>query len=139
MKQPMLLPNASTVLIVEGDVLVRLNIAEYLRACGLKVIETSGVLEAKIVLQHRASVDILFADALLAGGNGGFALAKWCRRYRPRVRVVLTGSLSHKTEAAANLCQDPPFSPSMLLNRIQQILRGKRHSPLPNTPRAQIS
>lgn len=104
-----------TVLLAEDDVLVRIAIADYLRACGFRVIEASGGLEAKTVLQHGPHIDVLFADARLAGDDNGFALARWARRNRPDMKVRLSVSLSQKSETAASMCaghrkQSPPSS-----------------------------
>lgn len=124
------------VLVVENDVLVRIAISEYLRDCGFRVIEAAGGLEAKTVLQHGPAIDVLFADARLAGSDNGFALAQWTRRYRPSVTVILSAGLARKSDAAAQFCgrnQTPPPPPSHLRNRIQAMkasnaprLRGDR-------------
>lgn len=108
------LPGA-TILVADEDVLVRIAIAEYLRACGFRVIEAAGGLEAKTVLQHGPEIHVLMADARLAGDDSGFALAQWARRHRPNITVILSAGLTRKSEAAAQLCsggqtQAPPAS-----------------------------
>jgi CheY-like chemotaxis protein len=112
----------ATILVAEDDVIVRIAIAEYLRECGFRVIEAAGGLEAKKVLLEGPEVSLLFADAALAGDDNGFALAQWVRRFRPKMKVVLTANLGAKAEAAAQLCsknQTPPPSPSHLRDRIR--------------------
>lgn len=125
--------NSKTVLVVETDVILRLAIAEYLRGCGFRVIEASSALEAKTVLQRGPDVDVLFADARLAGQEGGFELAQWTRRYRPAIAIFLTGSLANKSEAAAKLCGQHHSAPppaSHLRGRIQSMRAQRlRHSP----------
>lgn len=96
-------PN-NTVLLADGDVIVRLALGEYLRACGLTVLEAATGEEAKAILQSGMSIDSLFCDAQLPGTENGFALAQWVRRYRPAIHVVLTTSLESKTEAAGRFC-----------------------------------
>jgi CheY-like chemotaxis protein len=129
------------VLVVEADVIVRIALAEYLRACGFRVIEASGALEAKTVLQRGPRIDFLFADARLAGENDGFALAQWARRYRPLISIVLTGSLANKSEAAGKLCgqhHTSPPSPSLLRDRIRTMRAQQNTSPTASkrSPRA---
>lgn len=112
----------ATVLVAEDDVIVRIAIAEYLRGCGFRVIEAAGGLEAKKVLLEGPDINVLFADARLAGEDNGFALAQWTRRYRPKISVVLTSDLANKSEAASQLCsrnQDPPPPPSHLRDSIR--------------------
>ena len=101
----------ATILVADDDVLARIAIAQYLRECGYRVIEASGGLEAKTVLIHEAKIDVLFADARLAGNDTGFALAQWARRNRPGMQVMLSAGLLRKTEAAAHLCSHNTTSP----------------------------
>jgi CheY-like chemotaxis protein len=119
---------SKTILVVETDIILRIAIAEYLRGCGLRVIEASSALEAKIVLQRGPAVDVLFADARVAGEEGGFALAQWTRRYRSSIAIVLTSSLANKSEAAAKLCGQHHSAPppaSHLRSRIES-MRAQR-------------
>lgn len=101
----------ATVLVADDDVLARIAIAEYLRDCGYRVIEASGGLEAKTVLTHGPVINVLFADARLAGDDSGFALAQWARRNRPGLQVILSTGLTRKSEAAAHLCSHNQPSP----------------------------
>ena len=80
-----------TILLADEDVIVRLAIADYLRGCGLQVLEAASSQEAKAILQAGRRVDVLFSDAQLAGAESGFALAQWLRRNRPDVEIVLQG------------------------------------------------
>jgi CheY-like chemotaxis protein len=129
-----------TVLIVESDVLVRHALAEYLRGCGFRVVETATALEAKTVMQRGPDIGVMLVDAAVADGEGGFALAQWTRRYRPRIRVVLTSTLANKSEAIADLCgrhhSSPPPS-SFLRDRIQSMrARPARATGAPSRSRA---
>jgi len=96
-----------TILLADEDVIVRLAIADYLRGCGLQVLEAASSQEAKAILQAAQRVDVLFSDAQLAGPESGFALAQWLRRNRPDVEIVLQVSVSGKTAAAFALCCPP--------------------------------
>lgn len=112
----------AAILVVEDDVLVRIALGDYLRECGFRVIEASGSLEAKTILQHGPEIHILFADARLAGDDNAFALAQWVRRFRPKISIVLNASLAKKAEAAAHLCnrnQPNPPPASHLRDRIK--------------------
>ena len=114
----------STVLLVEEDVILRLGLGEYLRACGFKVIEAANQTEAKLVLQKGPPVHIMLLDARLSGDGGGFKLSQWTRRTQPKIQVILTGTLVSKTEAAAKLCEtknSPPYSIDELKERIESM------------------
>lgn len=116
---------ATTVLVVEDDVLTRIAVAEYLRECGFRVIEASGGLEAKTLLQEGPEIHVLFADARLAGDDNGFALALWARRHRPGLMVMLSAGLPRKSEAAAKLCSRNPSS-TLPASHLRERIDGMR-------------
>ncbi len=129
-------PPHQTILIVESEVLVRHALAEYLRGCGFGVIETATALEAKTVMQRGPHVDLMLADARIAGEEGGFALAQWTRRYRPGVTVTLTSTLANKSEVVANLCgrhHPSPASATLIRDRIQAMRARPSRNSRPST------
>ena len=93
-----------TVLLVEGDVIVRLGLADYLRTCAWTVLEAASAEEARAILVAGPKIGVLISDAELAGDDTGFALATWVRRHRAGVRVILAAALATKSEAVAGLC-----------------------------------
>ena len=46
-----------TLLVAESDVIIRLALSEYLRACGIIVLETADSVEAKAILQAGLKID----------------------------------------------------------------------------------
>lgn len=115
-----------TILVVDGDVLVRTTIAEYLRGCGFDVLEAASGEEALVVLQADAGIDVVFAELELPGDTDGFALSAWLRANRPAARIILTGSVARAAEAAARLCDDDgplpkPYEPQTVLDRIRRL------------------
>ncbi len=80
--------DASVVLLVEGDVVVRHPLAEYLRECGFVVFEASDGQEAIAMLSAR-DIDVVLTDMTTPGG--GFALRQWVATNRPAVDVILGG------------------------------------------------
>lgn len=121
----------STVLVVEDEVLIRLTIADYLRDCGYRVIETASADEAMTVLQESGRpVNIIFSDVEMPGSIDGFGLSKWARQNRPGLPVVLVGSPAGAVNAAADLCEEgpllsKPYEPQQLLDQIRRLLGMK--------------
>jgi DNA-binding response OmpR family regulator len=121
---------AHTVLIVEDEILIRFQIAAYLRTCGYRVIEAAHAEEALIVLQEPdLAVDIVMSDVEMPGKIDGFGLAQWLRVNRPGLPVILCGSAAKAADAAADLCEDgphlaKPYEPVALLDRIRRLLGG---------------
>src|SRR5262245_25735331 len=144
-----------TLLVADSDVIIRLALSEYLRACGFNVLEAAYGAEAKAILQSGLKVDALIADAQLAEPEGaaqdaqaqseaepqsGFALARWVRRYHPKIEVQLTTSVASKAKAASDLCSrypglPPPSSAAVLASRIRALLaeRKRRERPPSST------
>jgi CheY-like chemotaxis protein len=112
-----------SILLVEAEVIVRLGLAQYLRDCVHTVLEAASALEAKSILQAGKGCDVLLCDAELAHGESGFALARWTRRYRPKIKILLTASLNAKTLAAAELCGDAPFHAASRATALQEKIR----------------
>lgn len=126
-------PPPPTVLVVEDEVLIRLAIADYLRACGYHVLEANDAAEAKRVLDAAAPIDVVFSDVQMPGPADGFALARWVRAHHPRVKVILTSGLPGAAHTAAGLCDDgplvgKPYQPETVLRRIQDLLRQARRA-----------
>ena len=133
---------ARRVLLADEDVIVRLGIAEYLRDCGLAVVEASTSLEAKAILQAGPEIDVLFSDAQLAGPESGFALAQWVRRNRPGVEIFLEVSLESKTAAAFDLCCPPDrhkgFDSQALAANIRAMVNERRRRTKPQQSSAPL-
>jgi CheY-like chemotaxis protein len=131
-------PTRRTVLLVEADVIVRFALAHHLRSCGCTVIEVVSGAEARAVLLAGPKVDVVLADAQLAGDDNGFALAQWVRRHRKSIDVILTGTLAHKVQVACEFCIDGDHADKDaegLLSRVQAMLaeRKRRLRPTPRT------
>lgn len=116
------------ILMVEPDVLVRQPIAEYLRECGYKVVETGNTDEALVIMSARTmAVDIILADAQAPGKLDGFGLARWMRQNRPSAKVILAGTVANEAKEAGDLCEDgprlsKPYDPQLLVDRIKRAI-----------------
>jgi len=130
----------TTLLLVEEDVVLRLGLGQYLRACGYQVIEAASAVEAHTLLEQGPPVAIMLIDAQLAGEGGGFALSKWTRKNRPATKVVLTAGFAGKAEAAAKLCESNssvPYSLDELKARIAA-MRARQKIPKPLRDRRSV-
>jgi CheY-like chemotaxis protein len=123
-----------TLLLADGDVIIRLTLGEYLRECGLTVLEAASGAEAKSILQSGLSVDTVVCDAQVPGAVNGFALAQWVRRYRSAIDVVLTTTLDTKVETAARICSwgggGPPDT-ARLMARIRALTAERKRRSRP--------
>lgn len=130
--QPALDPIPS-ILIVDGDILSRHVIADYLRHCQYAVVEAANTDEALIALgEPTLSVDVILCDVSALGSRSGFELANWVRTNRPELEVRLAGGVEMAAQTAAELCETGPhlarpYEPGAVVDYIKR-LRASRIS-----------
>lgn len=81
-----------TVLIVEDEPLIRVDVAEHLRDAGYRVLEAGNADEAIATLSIRYpdfEIDAVFTDVRMPGPRDGLALTRWIRMNRPELPVLL--------------------------------------------------
>ncbi|MCP1914909.1 CheY-like chemotaxis protein [Bradyrhizobium elkanii] len=122
---------ATTVLIVEQDVLVRHPLAEYLRECGYRVMEATQHDEARECLEGgKHCIDVALID--VGGPTGsGFALSAWIRSNYPTVKTVLGATVGKVLALAGDLCEEGPQAAKKLnyrpvLDHIRQLLATRK-------------
>ena len=111
---------ALTILLVEDEVLIRLVVADELRARGFQVIEACSGEEAITVLQSNASIQVLFTDVQLPGVTNGFELGRRARQARPGLKVIAASGNS-SMESGGNWIDaffDKPYSVEVIVARI---------------------
>ena len=121
-----------TVLVVEGDVMARLGLAEYLRHCGYRVIEAASGAEAITLLSATPKIDIgvVLSVVELDERMDGFSLARWVRANRPGVEVALAGSIVKAAKTAGDLCEEgphlrKPYEPEQVVEWIKKLANLK--------------
>lgn len=115
----------AAVLVAEDDDDVRALVSELLRDAGYDVIEAASVAAARTSLLQR-SVDVVFSDIDMPGGEDGFDLQHWVRRHRPHIKVLLTTGGAPDPADVASLEQPPlakPYSLEEVLRRIERMCR----------------
>jgi DNA-binding NtrC family response regulator len=114
-----------TILVAEDEVLVRLDISEYLRARGYNVIEANSAAEAIQVLKNDLEVAAVFTDVRMPGTVDGIDLARYVQNHHPHIPVVITsGHVSPKeVPAALGPFIAKPYDRVKVLETIEQLLR----------------
>lgn len=122
---------APSVLVIDGDVISRHAIADYLRHCGYAVVEAASVDEAlKALAEPSLGVDVILCDVAAVGSQTAFEFSTWVRTNRPELEVRLAGSLEGVAKTAARLCESGPhlarpYEPQAVVDYIKQ-LRANR-------------
>jgi len=130
------MPAPASILIVDGDIVSRHVIADYLRHCGYAVVEAATTDEALTALLEPAlSIDVILCDVSALGSRSGFELATWVRQNRHELEVRLAAGADIAAQTAAELCESGPhlkrpYEPEAVIGYIKR-LRGSRSSERP--------
>jgi DNA-binding NtrC family response regulator len=120
-------PATGAVLIVDGDILSRHAIADYLRHCGYVVVEAVSTDEAMTALgDPTLSIDVILCEIEAIGTQSGFQLVSWVRHHHPDLEVRITGTIAGAADAAADLCESGPhlarpYEPQAVVDYIKQL------------------
>jgi len=112
---------ASTILVAEDEVLIRMAASDFLRHYGYRVLEASNALEALALFRAGEPIEVVFSDVNMPGEMSGFELADWVYRQYPDVKVILTSGLARATDTDTPLLQKP-YDHDDLLARIKKLL-----------------
>ncbi len=80
----------ATVLVVEDEFLIRLNIVDELKIKGFYVLAASNADEAISILETRQDIHLLFTDSDMPGSMDGLKLAAFVRDRWPPVKIIVT-------------------------------------------------
>jgi DNA-binding NtrC family response regulator len=120
-----------TVLVLDGDVLVRMPVVQFLRDCGYRVVEAANTDEAIAILQKtNVPVDVVLSEIDIPGSMNGFGFAQWARSVRPELKIVLAGTPGRTVQNAADLCEAgpllmKPYDHQLVLDRIKRLLAAR--------------
>ncbi len=125
------------ILVVDGDILSRHAIADYLRHCGYIVVEAANTDEAVTALgESSLTVDVILCDIEAIGTRSGFQLAQWVRQNRPELEVRIAGNMPAAADTAAELCEGGPhlarpYEPQAVVDYIKQLRAARARSDPP--------
>ena len=80
----------AVILVVEDEVLIRMDVVDQLGALGHSLIEASPAHEALEALSKDGSIDILFTDVDMPGDLDGVMLAREVSETRPEIGIIVT-------------------------------------------------
>jgi nitrogen-specific signal transduction histidine kinase len=96
------------VLLVEDDPDVRKVVRQQLGSLGCSVLEAESGPEAADMVENIPAISLVLSDIVMPGGMDGRALARFIRRFRPQLPVILmSGYVDHES--------GPPEAPGVPL------------------------
>lgn len=115
------------VLVVEDEVLIRMDITDELRRAGYTVLETKSVEDAQSLLATSLEVDVVFSDFELLGELDGWDLHRTVSTTYPGMGFILTSArtLRQEWKESGVLFVPKPYSPEAVLNLIGRVIDSK--------------
>jgi CheY-like chemotaxis protein len=114
-----------TVLIVEDETLIRMDIADIIGGAGFTTLEAGSADEALEVLEQNTEIDLLFSDVDMPGSMDGLELAKVVHERWPLIGLLLSSgnrSISQNDLPAGGAFLPKPWNEQALLNEIHAAL-----------------
>jgi DNA-binding response OmpR family regulator len=97
------------IMVLESDVIVRTEIAGFLRECGYKVIEGITANDLWSIVDAKVKLDVVFSEVNLTGETDGFTIARRIRQTYPDIDIILTSSVESAAEKVKDLCDEGPL------------------------------
>jgi CheY-like chemotaxis protein len=123
-----------TIMIVEDELLLRLDLANQLHSAGFEIIEVQSGDEAVKILATNIDVDLILTDIRMPGQVDGLGLVSFVKRQERRIKVIL---LSAYVEADSDSPADASFAKpvriEVLLAKIRQLLTRKNEVDVPDS------
>jgi signal transduction histidine kinase len=79
-----------TVLIIEDDAMVRNTVVRQIKSLGYATLEAANATEALQIIDHHATIDLLFTDIIMPGSMNGRQLVDEAVRRRPSLKALFT-------------------------------------------------
>ena len=80
----------TTVLIVEDDVLLRMDAMQMIEEAGFEVVEAATADQAIAILEARLDIHVVFTDIDMPGSMNGIRLAEAVRGRWPPIKIIAT-------------------------------------------------
>ncbi|MDO9429243.1 MAG: response regulator [Methylobacterium sp.] len=116
-------PEASVILVVEDDDLVRMNAVEMLEDVGFVVIEACHADEAWDLLHRRSDIGVVFTDVDMPGSMCGVTLAERVTENWPDIRLVVTSGRHRFADREVpdhGMFVPKPYSASQVIDAIHR-------------------
>jgi CheY-like chemotaxis protein len=97
------------ILVVEDELLLRMDAADMVVAAGFTVIEAANADEAIEILETRSDIAVVFTDIQMPGTMDGLRLARAVRGRWPPIKIVATSG--HLTVTETDLPEGGRFLP----------------------------
>lgn len=132
--EPSLLSNVignGTVLIVDDEPELVSLAKNVLSSHGYQILTANNANQARTLLKNNPTIDLLFSDIVMPGGETGFDLASFVESEYPHIKILLTSGYNSEESqqgVSSNLLKTilyKPYKPSGMVQRIAALLNEK--------------
>lgn len=112
------------VLVVEDEILIRMDAVEMIASAGFDVIEAASADEAIAILQDRFDITVVFTDIQMPGSMDGLKLAAAIRGRWPPIKIVATSGFLKVDESdlpAGSRFLPKPYNPSQIIGALREL------------------
>jgi CheY-like chemotaxis protein len=118
-------PKPPVVLIVEDELLIRLDAVEMIEAAGFGVVEAASADEAIAILERRLDITVVFTDIQMPGSMDGLKLAAAVRNRWPPIMIVATSGrvkLGPGDLPEGGRFLPKPYSPAEITKTLRELI-----------------
>jgi CheY-like chemotaxis protein len=115
----------SVVLVVEDDLLLRIDAADIVRNAGFDVFEAGSADEAIAIVEANPNIHVVFTDIQMPGSMDGLKLARFVKDRWPPIKIVATSGLvivSGKDLPAGGRFLPKPYTPAEVVQTLRDLL-----------------
>lgn len=117
----------TVVLIVEDEILVRMDAIEVVEAGGFEAVEANNADEAIAILEQRNDIVLIFTDIDMPGSMDGLKLAHFVKGRWPPIKIIATSG--HARITAKDLPQgsrfmSKPYKATEIADAIHELIRA---------------
>ena len=115
------------VLIVEDEILVRMDAVASIEAAGFEVVEAGNADAAIAILEQRTDIHLVFTDIHMPGSMDGLKLAHFVRDRWPPVKIVATSGharISDDDLPEGGRFMTKPYSAGLLVSTLHELIDG---------------
>ena len=115
----------SVVLVVEDDLLLRMDAADIVRNAGFDVIEAGSADAAIAILEANRNIHLVFTDIQMPGAMDGLKLARFVKDRWPPIKIMATSGLikiSGDDLPPGGRFLPKPYSPAEVIRTLRELL-----------------
>jgi CheY-like chemotaxis protein len=112
------------VLIVEDELLLRMDAVDMIAAAGFEVVEARDADQAIEILEARRDITVIFTDIQMPGSMDGLKLARAVRGRWPPIKIIATSGRDHVREAdlpEGGRFLPKPYSPGQITGVLREL------------------